>query len=72
VLTPRELSVVDPAGHRMVPAGQVDVWVGSWQPTHIPEQPAVSAKAGKTSATATNQPGVALKFNITATMPLPN
>jgi beta-glucosidase len=33
-LTPRELSVVDPAGHRVVPAGVVDLYVGgSSQPS---------------------------------------
>jgi beta-glucosidase len=72
VLTPRELSVVDPTGHRMVPAGPVEAWVGSSQPVHMPEQPAVSAKAGKAAPAVTNQPGVALKFNVTDTTPLPN
>jgi beta-glucosidase len=72
VLTPRELSVVDLTGHRMVPTGPVEVWVGSSQPSNIPEQPAVSAKAGKAAPAVANQPGVALKFTVTETTPLPN
>jgi beta-glucosidase len=32
-LTPRDLSIVDPTGHRLVPAGPVDLWLGGSQPT---------------------------------------
>jgi len=32
LLTPRELSVVNPEGERFVPAGPVDLWIGSSQP----------------------------------------
>jgi beta-glucosidase len=31
-LTPRELSIVDPSGNRLVPAGPVELWAGSGQP----------------------------------------
>jgi beta-glucosidase len=58
LLTPRELSVVDPAGHRVVPAGLVDAWLGSCQPIPTPNHPAPS--------------GTSLKFTITTTTALPN
>jgi len=32
LLTPRELSIVNPQGDRFVPAGLVDLWIGSSQP----------------------------------------
>jgi len=32
LLTPRELSIVNPQGERFVPAGPVDLWIGSSQP----------------------------------------
>lgn len=70
-LTPRELSIVDATGHRMVPEGPVDVWVGSSQPENFPAQPAVTAKAGKTTATVP-QSGVGLNFTLSSTTPLPN
>ncbi len=38
-LTPRELSIVDLTGHRLVPAGPVDVWIGGSQPTQASHQP---------------------------------
>jgi beta-glucosidase len=57
-LTPRELSIVDPAGNRSVPAGPVDLWIGGSQP------PAVS------NTPSTN--GVWLPFTITSTTPVPN
>ena len=63
-LTPRELSIVNNAGQRLVPTGPVELWVGSSQPakaskTPSPGQPAVSA-------------GVPLKFTITTRETLPN
>jgi beta-glucosidase len=57
-LTPRELSVVDPAGNRSVPAGPVDLWIGGSQP------PAAS------NAPSTN--GAWLHFTITSTTPVSN
>jgi beta-glucosidase len=56
-LTPRELSAVDPAGNRSVPAGPVDLWIGGSQP------PAANTPA-------TN--GVWLHFTITSTTPVAN
>ena len=57
-LTPRELSVVDPAGNRSVPAGPVDLWIGGSQP------PATS------NVSSTN--GAWLHFTITSTTPVSN
>ena len=72
-LAPRELSVVDSVGHRLVPEGLVDVWVGSSQPVNFPAQLEVSAKAGKTgAATPGSAAGVALKFTLTSAVSLPN
>ncbi|MGB7845921.1 MAG: glycoside hydrolase family 3 C-terminal domain-containing protein [Candidatus Acidiferrum sp.] len=57
-LFPRELSIVDPSGHRLVPAGPVDLWIGSSQPITLPNHPAPN--------------GVSLKLTITTSTPLPN
>jgi len=57
-LTPRELSIVDPQGNRLVPAGPVELWLDSSQPVTIPNRPAPS--------------GVSAKFTITTSFPLPN
>jgi len=57
-LTPRELSIVDPQGNRLVPAGPVELWVGSGQALTLPHQPAPN--------------GVSTKFTITAPASLPN
>jgi hypothetical protein len=58
ILSPRELSIVDPNGNRVVPAGPVELWLGSGQPLNIPRHPAPN--------------GVPLKFTITSSTPLPN
>jgi beta-glucosidase len=58
ILSPRELSVVDPNGNRLVPAGPVELWIGSGQSPNIPRHPAPN--------------GVSLKFTITTSTPLPN
>lgn len=58
-LTPRELSIVDPSGNRLVPAGPVDLWVGSSQPT--------AAKAGHPRSS-----GQALHFTLSSSTSLPN
>jgi beta-glucosidase len=58
VLSPRELSIVDPNGNRVVPAGPVELWLGSGQPLNIPRHPAPA--------------GVSLKFTITTSTALPN
>jgi beta-glucosidase len=57
-LTPRELSVVDPAGNRSVPTGPIDVWIGG-------SQPPATSNAASTS-------GVWLHLAITSTTPLSN
>jgi beta-glucosidase len=57
-LTPRELSIVDPNGNRLVPAGPVVLWIGSGQPLPIFRQHGLT--------------GVALKFNLASDTPLPN
>jgi beta-glucosidase len=57
-LTPRELSIVDSTGQRIVPAGPAELWIGSSQPIQLPGQPAPN--------------GATLKFNLTASGPLPN
>jgi beta-glucosidase len=58
LLTPRELSIVNPQGERIVPAGRVDLWIGSSQPLNIPSRPA--------------PPGVALNLTLTSSTPVPN
>jgi beta-glucosidase len=58
VLSPRELSIVDRNGNRVVPAGPVELWLGSGQLLNIPRHPAPN--------------GVSLKFTITTSTPLPN
>jgi len=57
-LTPRELSIVDPAGNRLVPVGPVELWLGSSQPVTLPDRPTPN--------------GVSLKFSITSSTPVPN
>jgi len=61
VLSPRELSIVDPNGNRLVPAGPVELWLGSGQP---------ATPLTKPTRPAPN--GVALKFTVTASTPLPH
>ncbi|HKD71899.1 MAG TPA: glycoside hydrolase family 3 C-terminal domain-containing protein [Candidatus Acidoferrum sp.] len=61
VLSPRELSIVDPNGNRLVPGGPVELWLGSGQP---------AAPLTKPTRPAPN--GVALKFTVTASTPLPH
>jgi beta-glucosidase len=58
ILTPREVSVVDTAGNRLVPAGPVELWLGSTQPITLPN------RAPPTGHSA--------KFTITSTTTLPN
>jgi len=57
-LTPRELSIVQRTGQRIVPAGPVELWLGSSQPITVPGRPAPA--------------GVSLKFDITSSTVLPN
>ena len=57
-LTPRELSVVDAQGNRRVPAGPVDLWIGSGQPIAFPGHAA--------------PPGQAAHFNIPTSTAVPN
>jgi beta-glucosidase len=58
ILTPREVSVVDTTGNRLVPAGPVELWLGSTQPITPPN------RAPPTGHSA--------KFTITSTTTLPN
>jgi beta-glucosidase len=55
-LTPRELSVVDAGGDRSVPAGPVEVWVGSSQPIAMPGHPSNAKSARFTIPQATTVP----------------
>jgi beta-glucosidase len=58
VLGLRELSIVDSTGHRLVPTGPVELWLGSTQPIALPNHPAPN--------------GQTAKFSITTSSPLPN
>jgi beta-glucosidase len=58
LLSQRELSIVNPQGERLVPAGPVELWLGSSQPITLPNHPAPS--------------GVPLKLTLTTTTSLPN
>jgi len=63
-LSPRELSIVDPQGNRLIPAGPVELWLG-------PSQPPSASKQGS-PAEARAKAGRSAKFTITASTPLPN
>jgi beta-glucosidase len=52
VLGPRELSIVDSTGHRLVPTGPVEVWLGSTQPITLPNHPAPNGRAAKFTITS--------------------
>jgi beta-glucosidase len=58
ILSPRELSVVDATSQRIVPAGPVELWFGSSQPTPVPNLPTPA--------------GLSLKLTLTTTALLPN
>ncbi len=58
LLTPRELSIVTTAGQRQVPAGPIDLWLGSAQPVTLPNRPTPN--------------GVHLNLTVSTTTPLPN
>jgi beta-glucosidase len=58
VLGPRDLSIVDPIGRRLIPTGPVELWLGSTQPTTLPGRLAPN--------------GHSAKFTITASTTLPN
>ncbi len=55
-LTQRDLSIVDPSGRRVVPAGPVELWIGSGQPIAPPGSPAPNAKSAKLTITTTSTP----------------
>ena len=55
-LTPRELSIVDPTGHRLVPAGPIDLWLGGSQPTLAPHQPPPNGLSLHLTLTTTSTP----------------
>jgi len=57
-LRDRALSIVDPGGKRVIPAGEVTVWIGGGQPTVRQALPAPS--------------GVATKFSMTTSATLPD
>ncbi len=57
-LTPRELSIVDSTGRRLVPSGPVELWLGSTQPIALANHPAPN--------------GQTIKFTITTSTTLPN
>ena len=46
-LSPRELSIVDLQGNRLVPAGPVEIWIGSSQPLTAPGRPQPNGRALK-------------------------
>jgi beta-glucosidase len=56
ILTPRDLSIVDPTGHRLIPAGPVELTVGSTQPIQLPNRPAPNNKSAKFTITTTSAP----------------
>ena len=56
-LDPRALSIVDPAGARMVVPGEVEIWVGGGQPVARPGLP--------------QAPGAAARFTVRGTSRLP-
>ncbi len=58
LLSPRELSIVTPAGQREVPAGPIELWLGSGQPLTIPNRPTPA--------------GAHLNLTLSATTSLPN
>jgi len=53
LLTARELSVVNPQGDRSVPAGPVELWIGSSQPIQLPGHAAPNGQTAKLTLTAT-------------------
>ena len=63
-LTPRELSIVNATGQRLVPTGTVELWMGS-------SQPAAASKAPSPGQPATSA-GAGLKFTVTTSTSLPN
>ena len=50
LLTPRELSIVNPQGDRLVPTGPIDLWIGSSQP-NAPSKAGVSLHLDITATT---------------------
>jgi len=58
LLSPRDLSIVDPIGRRLVPVGPVDLWLGSSQPVAISDRPVPN--------------GVSLKLTLSTSLSLPN
>jgi beta-glucosidase len=50
-LSPRELSIVDPQGNRLVPAGAVEIWLGSGQPSAPSRQSPANGRALKMTIT---------------------
>ena len=50
LLTPRELSIVNPQGERFVPVGPVDLWIGSSQP-NTPSKSGVALHLSITTTT---------------------
>lgn len=50
-LSPRELSIVDPQGNRLVPAGAVEIWLGSGQPSAPSRQSPANGRALKLTIT---------------------
>jgi len=55
-LSQRDLSVVDPTGHRVVPGGPVELWLGGSQPIPMPGFLTTTAKSAKFTIPSTSAP----------------
>jgi hypothetical protein len=54
VLSTRELSVVDSTGRRIVPAGPVELWLGSAPPLLVPNRPTPNGRTAKLTITTSS------------------
>jgi beta-glucosidase len=56
LVTPRDLSIVDPTGRRYIPAGPVELTVGSTQPITLPNGPTPNTKSAKFTIASNSSP----------------
>ena len=56
LVTPRDLSIVDPTGRRYIPAGPVELTVGSTQPINLPNGPTPNTKSAKFTIASNSSP----------------